>query len=74
MLHLKFQQQHILNPPWGLGTDLCASYKWDWSVMLKNKDLKREEYITGLLEVTVTEGYLTERYASIEPFFWQLLY
>ena len=27
-----------------------------------------DEYITGLLYVNVTEGYLMERYASREPF------
>ena len=31
------------------------------------KELKREEYVTGLLEVTVTEGYLMEVDASREP-------
>ena len=46
-----FQHQHPLKPPWGYGLDLGTSYKWDWSVMLK-KDLRREEYIEVLLEVT----------------------
>ena len=30
------------------------------SILLKNKELKREGYTTGLLEVTATEGYLME--------------
>ena len=32
------------------------------SILLKNKELKRDEYITGLLEVTLTEGYIMEEY------------
>ena len=35
---------------------------------MKNKDLYREEYITGLLEVTVTEDYLMGGDASRQPF------
>ena len=35
---------------------------------MKNKEISREEYITGMLEVTIMEGYLMEGYASREPF------
>ena len=51
-----FQHQHPLETSPGFGPDLRTSYKWDWSVLLKNKELSREEYITGMLDVTVTEG------------------
>ena len=34
----------------------------------KKKDLNREEYITELLEDTVTEGYIIKIYASRETF------
>ena len=34
------------------------------SILMKKKDLKREKDIIGLLEVTVTEGYLMKGYDS----------
>ena len=40
--------------------------------MMKNKEISREEYITGLLEVNVTEGYLMEGYTSREPFDFEI--
>ena len=46
---------------------LGTSYKWDWIVLPKNKEINKEVYIPGLLEVTVTEGCLMEGDASIEP-------
>ena len=42
------------------------------SILLKNKELKREEDITGMLEVTVTEGCLMGLYASREPFNFEM--
>ena len=63
-----FQHQHPLETSRGFGKDLRASYKWDWSALIKNKEISREEYITGMLEVTIMEGYLMEGYASREPF------
>ena len=65
---MNLQHQHILKTSQGLGSDFCTSYKWDWSVLLKSKKLKRDEYITGLLEVTVPEGYPMEGNYSREPF------
>ena len=38
------------------------------SILLKEKEINREEYITGMLYITVTEGYLMEGDASREPF------
>ena len=35
------------------------------SILLKNKETKRDEDITGMLEVTITEVYPMEGYASI---------
>ena len=67
-----FQHQNTLKNSWGFGQDLRTSYKWDWSVLLKNKELRREEYITGMLEVNVTEGHLMEGYASREPFYFSM--
>ena len=42
------------------------------SILLKNKELKREEDITGLLKVIVTEFYLMEWWASREPFYFSM--
>ena len=38
------------------------------SILLKKKELKRDEDITGLLDVTVIEGYIMEGYTSRKPF------
>ena len=35
-------------------------------------ELKREECITGLLEIIFKYGYLMEGYASIEPFYFTM--
>ena len=40
----------------------------DLSIFTKGKNLEREGYITGLLEVTVQGGCIMEKYASIEAF------
>ena len=55
-----FKHQHPLKTSQGFGPDLHTSYKWDWSVLLKKKELSREEYITVLLGVTVMKGCLME--------------
>ena len=38
----------------------------------KKKDLRTEEYITGRLEVTVTEGYIIEGDESRELFYFAM--
>ena len=52
----------------GFGPDLHTSYRWDWSVLPKKKELNRDEHKTGLLEVIVTECYQMEGGDSREPF------
>ena len=37
-------------------------------MLLKNKELRRKVYVKGLLEVTLTEGYIVEEDNSKEPF------
>ena len=59
-----FQHQHPLEKSQGFGPDLHAYYKWDWNVLMKKKEISREEYITGMLEVNVMEGHPMEGYAS----------
>ena len=57
---MNLQHQHSFKKTQGLGPYLCIYYKWDWSVLMKNKELNMEKYITGMLKNSVTEGYLME--------------
>ena len=57
---------HYINLLWGYLLLVC-------SMLMKKKQIKREEYITGLLEVTVTEGFLMEGYSGRETFVFEMV-
>ena len=52
------QHKHLLKICWWLGLDLCTSYKWNWSALLKKKELKIEEYNSTV------RGYFIVRFTN----------